>query len=224
MNYRIGKALLLFGVVAVLKAGPAWGQSGSIWGAPDQRRPLTLADASWTYQQVLEPKQLIKLHDLITVVVRERSRMSTEGQVDRRKKAEGALTLTDWIKLDGLSITPAPQENGDPKAAGIVDNKYRSQANLHERDMLEFNIACTVADIRPNGTLVIEGHRKIQVNEEEWEYSLSGIVRPEDIQPNNTVQSEKIAELRIHKRQAGHGRDGVRRGWLLKWLDTYQPF
>ncbi len=215
---------LVAGVCLALAASTSPAQSGSVWGCPHERRPLTLADASWTYQQVLEPKQLIKLNDLLTVVVREKSRMSTEGQVDRRKKAEGALALNDWIALDGFSVVPAPQTNGDPKASGVVDNKYRAQANLQERDMLEFNIACVVADIRPNGTMIVEGHRKIQVNEEEWEYSLSGIVRPEDIMPNNTVQSEKIADLRILKRQAGHGRDGVRRGWLLKWLDTYQPF
>jgi hypothetical protein len=50
-------------------------QSGSVWGNPQERRPLTLADASWTYQQVLEPKQLIKLYDLVTVVVGEKSRL-----------------------------------------------------------------------------------------------------------------------------------------------------
>ena len=66
---------------------------------------------------------------------------------------------------------------------------------------------------------MVEGHRKIQVNDEEWEFSLTGIVRPEDLMPNNTVPSKKIANLRIYKRQAGHGRDGIRRGWLQKWMD-----
>jgi flagellar L-ring protein precursor FlgH len=219
-RYPLVAALLLQALFACQAAA----QCGSMWGNPETRRPLSMADASWTYQQILEPKQLIKVRDLVTVVVREKSRMTTEGQVDRRKKTEGAMALNDWIALDGFSIIAAPQRNGDPKVSGIVDNKYRSQANLQEKDMLEFNIACEVVDIRPNGTIVVEGHRKIQVNEEEWEFSLTGIVRPEDILPNNTVQSEKIADLRVHKRQAGHGRDGVRRGWLLKWLDTYQPF
>ena len=211
-------------ILATALVAPAAAQSGSLWGPPQSQRPQTLADSSWLYQDVVEPRQMIKLRDLVTVTVREKSRMTSEGQVDRRKKAEGAMTLTDWIQLDGLSLMPAPQNSGDPKAAGIVDNKYRAQANLEERDMLEFNIACEVVDIRPNGTLIVEGHRKLQVNEEEWEYSLSGIVRPEDLLPNNSVQSEKIADLRVFKRQAGHGRDGIRRGWLLKWLNTYQPF
>ena len=42
--------------------------------------------------------------------------------------------------------------------------------------------------------------------------------------PNNTVISEKVAELSIDKREEGMARDGYRRGWLLQWLDKYQPF
>lgn len=205
-------------------AGRAEAQSGSIWGAPEQRRPMTLADGSWTYQQVLEPKQMIKLHDLLTVLVREKSRMSSEGQMDQRKKIDGATLLSGWFGFNHGSLVADPLSGTQPGIVGAVDNKFRTQANLQEKDSLEFSIACEVVDIRPNGTLVVEGHRKIQVNEEEWEYSVGGVIRPEDLLPNNSVQSEKIADLRVLKRQAGHARDGVRRGWLLKWLDTYQAF
>jgi flagellar L-ring protein precursor FlgH len=81
-----------------------------------------------------------------------------------------------------------------------------------------------VVDIRPNGTLVIEGHAKVTVDEEDWELSLSGIVRSEDIMPNNTVKSEKLAEKQIVRRSSGQGRDGVRRGWLQRVFDKFQPF
>ena len=89
---------------------------------------------------------------------------------------------------------------------------------------MEFKIACTVVDIRPNGVLVIEGRRSIRNNEEVWDLSLTGSVRPEDVLTNNTVLSENIADLRIYKREAGSVRDSYRRGWLMHWLDTYQLF
>lgn len=200
-------------------------QSGSLWGSPQERRPLTVEDASWTYQRVLEPKQLIKLHDLVSVSVREKSQMTTNGQMDQRKDIKAVTALTNWIQFHGLNmVAENPTGTDQPQVGGTVNNQFRAQANLQEKDSLEFQISCEVVDLRPNGTLVLEGHRKIQVNEEEWEFSLSGIVRPEDLLPNNMVQSEKIADLRILKRQAGHGRDGIRRGWLGRWLDLYQPF
>ncbi len=210
-------------MLVVLTAGRASGQSSSLFGAPEQRRPLTLPTYSWTYQPTPEPKE-VKLHDLITVVVDEKSQVISEGEVDRRKKADLSMVLQDWLQLDGLDVKPAPQSNGDPTIGGKLDSKYRAESELETRDAMKFRIASEVVDIRPNGTLVIEGHRMIRNNEEVWEMSLSGIVRPEDVLPNNTVLSENVADMRIHKREAGHTRDGYRRGWFLKWLDTYQPF
>ena len=46
----------------------------------------------------------------------------------------------------------------------------------------------------------------------------------DDVLPNNTVKSEKVAEKWIVRRSAGHGRDGIRRGWLGRMLDQFQLF
>jgi len=202
---------------------PSAGPSSSLLGNPASRRPLTMSDVSWTYQPTPEPKQW-KINDLVTVLIQEKARMTREGQVDQRKKSEGAMALTDWVLLDGFSIVPDPQSAGDPKVAGILDNKYRAQANLQNKDLFETEMQCVVVDVRPNGTLIIEGHGRVQLDEEEWELSLSGIINPDDILPNKTIKSEKIAEKRILRRSAGHGRDGLRRGWFAKFWDRYTPF
>jgi len=201
----------------------AWAQSSSLMGDPGKRQPLTMSTSSWTYQAPAEPKTW-KINDFVTVLVEEKSRMVRENQVDQRKKAEGAMALNDWIALDGFAVVPDPQTEGDPKLSGILDNKYRAQANLQNRDAFESSIQCVVTDIRPNGTLVLEGHAQAKFDDEEWELSISGIVRPEDIMPNNSVKSEKVAEKRILRLSSGHGRDGVRRGWLQKIFDKFQPF
>ena len=69
-----------------------------------------------------------------------------------------------------------------------------------------------MVDIRPNGNLVLEAHSYQQDNDEVIESSLTGLVRREDVLPNNTVFSQKIAELSVHKRETGHIRDAYRRG------------
>jgi flagellar L-ring protein precursor FlgH len=187
------------------------------------RRGLSLAQASWTYEAAPEPKQF-KLNDQLTVLVNEKSVVTSEGQMDRRKKADGHMTLADWILLNNWSIKRAPQLSGDPKVAGEVENKYRAQADLETREAMNFKIAVRIVDIRPNGTLVVEGTKQVRNNIESWECCLAGVIRPEDVLPNNTVQSENVAEMRIFKRESGHVRDAYRRGWLLEFLDKYQPF
>jgi flagellar L-ring protein FlgH len=224
MLTRLGSSALAAAIVTAAGALPALAQSSSLLGNSNSRRPpLTLATASWTYQAPPEQKQW-KLNDFVTVMVEEKAKMLREGQIDQRKKVEGAMALNDWIAIDGFAVQPDPQTEGDPKISGIVDNKYRAQANLSNRDSLETTIQCTVVDIRPNGTLVLEGHAKVTVDEEDWELSLSGIARPDDIMPNNTIKSEKLAEKQIVRRSSGQGRDGVRRGWLQRVLDKFQPF
>jgi len=220
---------ILGGVVllaAIGWGGTAWGAepSSSLYGAPGRRAPLTLPETSLTYERASERRPL-ELNDIITVVVDEQSIVISEGEMDRKKKAHGDLILKDWVILGGLArVFPDPQSRGDPHIRGEVDNKYRSESELETRDSMKFRIACRVVDVRPNGNLVLEGRRSIRNNHDTWEYFLLGEIRPGDVLPNNTVLSENVAELSIHKREAGHVRDGYRRGWLLRALDKYQPF
>lgn len=185
--------------------------------------PPTLDRLSWIYQTPPQQRTL-KLHDLLTVVVDEKTQVISEGQMDRRKKADGKLVLSDWILLKGWSLIPDPQSKGDPTIKGEMENKYRAEAEMQSREAMKLRVACEIVDIRPNGNLVIEGRRTIQVNHDIWEIYLTGTVWPQSILPDNTVLSENVADLRIVKREAGHVRDGYRRGWLLRWLDTHQPF
>jgi flagellar L-ring protein FlgH len=219
-NYQLAIILFLiaFGLPADLLA-----QSSSLFAQPDQRRGITLAEYSWTYQKPVEPHP-IRLHDIITVTVAEKSVVISEGQMDRKKKAYGDLKLPNWILFKGLSIIPDPQTAGTPHVRGEVDNKVQSQANLQTKDSMQLQIACNVVDLRPNGNLIIEGRRTIKNNEDTWEYSLNGEIRAEDVLPNNSVMSTNVSNLRLVKREEGHVRDGYRRGWLLEWLDKYQPF
>jgi flagellar L-ring protein FlgH len=209
--------------LSLTAAAPALAQSSSLLGSPVSRRPLTLSTSSWTYQAPPEPKTW-KINDFITVMIDEKSTMTREGQVDQRKKVEGNMGIENWVVLDESGDLQAdPQSGGTPAISTVIDNKYRAQANLQNRDSLQTSIQCTVVDIRPNGSIVLEGHAKVTVDEEEWELSLSGIVRPDDIMPNNSVKSEKIAEKQILRKTSGHGRDGIRRGWLQRVLDKFQP-
>ncbi len=225
MIHRAG-GFAVFGQVAVawlLMCSAAWCQGSSLFGEPGKRRDLVLSQDGWTYQKPLEPTP-VQLHDIVTVIINQQSVVISDGEIDRKKKAHGDLILKDWIFLKGLSVFPNKMTGGDPHIRGEVDNKLRSESSLETRDSMKFRLACEVVDIRPNGNLVIEGRASVKNNEEVWEYALTGEIRPKDIMPNNTIQSDSIANLRIDKREMGHVRDGYRRGWALRWLDKYQPF
>lgn len=178
---------------------------------------------SWIRTPVLPPKEL-RIHDIVSIRVEELARMQSESRVQRRKNALYNAVLLDWLKLDGLSINKAPQAQGDPRVQGQLDQTYRTQGDTLTRESLTFNIAGEIVDIRPNGTLVLEAHRENRINEEVWDYSLTGICRKEDIGPNNVVLSRDIAQMQLYKRERGSTRDSYKRGWLVRWMDELAPF
>ena len=132
--------------------------------------------------------------------------------------------LRDWVVLKGLDLKPSPQSGGDPRIQGQINGLFRAEGEVETNERVAFSITATIADIRPNGTLVLEAHKTVQVNDMAWDYSLSGICRKEDIAPNNLLQSEHIAELSVYKRERGQVRDSYKRGWLLSWWDTMRAF
>jgi flagellar L-ring protein precursor FlgH len=141
------------------------------------------------------------------------------------KDVQYNAVLTDWIRLIGLkTIKPAPQSDGDPTVGGTLKQLFRAEGDMSTKESLALNITCTIADIRPNCDVVLEGHKQIQVNYESWSVSLSGIYRYQDIGPDNTVLSKQIANLKIVKRDTGHVRDSYKRGWLSRWMDEWAPF
>ena len=221
--HRLSIVVMLLSAVG---ASSALAQTSSLYhrNLPSQhRRPLTLATHSFLYQPPPMPKEL-RRHDIVTVVVNEKSQVISEDEFERKKNASIKAVLTDWVSLSKFFLKPAAQSDGDPTVGGTVDSRLKTQGDLERRDGMKFFIAAKIVDIRPNGNLVLEAHRQIRNNDEVWEFSLTGIIRKEDVLPNNTVLSQNIVELHIYKRERGHVRDSTKRNWGTKLLDMLKPF
>ena len=185
--------------------------------------PLYLSNASWTHQNP-PPMRVFRKNDIITIRVDEITRVLAEGSAETRKRTLYEAILTDWIRLDRFRLRPDPQAFGDPAVSTESSNNYQAESEVESIESLTFNIAATVVDIRPNGTLLLEARKAIRVNDNLWETSLSGSCRVQDIAPDNVVLSRDLIDLEIRKDDRGHLRDGYSRGWLQRWLDRFGPF
>ena len=86
------------------------------------------------------------------------------------------------------------------------------------------NLAAVITQILPNGNLVIRGRQEIRVNFEMREVVVAGIVRPEDITPENTIGHEKIAELRVAYGGRGQITDVQQPRYGAQVLDVLLPY
>lgn len=183
-----------------------------------------LSNSSWTYVPPSPPRKF-QVQDIVFIVVNETAQSTAEADVQRRKNSIYNAVLEDWVMLRGLfTLKPAPQSNGDPTVAGQLNQTLRSEADTEIRESIQMKVSARIADIQPNGHLVLEAHKRIRVNNEVFEVSLSGVVDPEDVAADRSVQSERIVNLMLERRNRGHVRDATKRGWLVRWVDTFDPF
>jgi flagellar L-ring protein precursor FlgH len=198
--------------------------------APGQRLPNQLAPGqlrhglSWIRHEPTVP-HIWQENEFLMVIVDEKAFTTAEGEVQRRKNALYDAVLEDFVILNPFRwIKPSPQSDGDPRIKGQVQQQYRAENEMETTESVKLNVAVHIADIRPNGNLVLEGHKVIEINQEVWEVSLTGICAPDAVNANRTVLSERIVDLQLKKRERGHVYDAYKRGWFTRMLDRLDPF
>src|ERR1700678_470329 len=124
----------------------------------------------------------------------------------------GSALLGSGSALPGRLLTADATSNSDGKGS------------IQRQETLQTNIAAVVTQLLPNGNLVVEGKQEVPVNFEMRELIVAGIVRPEDIQSDNTIDSSKIAQSRIA--YGGHGQltDVQQPRYGQQVMDVLLPF
>ena len=98
------------------------------------------------------------------------------------------------------------------------------KGSVDRKEELNTNIAGVVTQVLPNGNLVIEGKQEVRVNFEVRELIVAGIVRPEDIESDNTINSTKIAQARIAYGGRGQITDVQQPRYGQQVMDVILPF
>jgi flagellar L-ring protein precursor FlgH len=84
---------------------------------------------------------------------------------------------------------------------------------------LSATLTARVSEVLPNGDLVIEGIREVDINGDRNVVVLTGVIRQADILPGNVVASPQIGQLRIRSLSQGLIRDSLQPGWLIRALN-----
>jgi len=98
------------------------------------------------------------------------------------------------------------------------------KGSVQRQEALSTNVAAVVTQVLPNGNLVVEGKQEIRVNFEIRELIVAGIVRPEDIQSDNTIDSTKIAQARIAYGGRGQITEVQQQRYGQQVMDVILPF
>ena len=157
--------------------------------------------------------------DVITVLLNESSQASRtqNGTITRESKNDMVPKgLSTWgagvggwmkgIKMDGSSMSN--------KGTGAAD----------QQATLTGSVAVSVVEVMPNGNLVLRGEKQLALTEGSEIIQVAGIIRPDDVAPNNTVQSRRLANAQIAYRGSGDLANATKAGWGTSTLLKIWPF
>jgi flagellar L-ring protein precursor FlgH len=164
-----------------------------------------------------------RVGDLLTVTVNitDKANLSNETQRSRTSKEDSGIS--DFVGSQTLGaqaqkILPGRLLTADSTAS--TDGK----GSVNRQEALQTSVAAVVTQVLPNGNLVVEGKQEIRVNFEIRELIVAGIVRPEDIQSDNTIDSSKIAQARIAYGGRGQITDVQQPRYGQQVMDVLLPF
>jgi flagellar L-ring protein precursor FlgH len=103
-------------------------------------------------------------------------------------------------------------------------NNFDGQGETTRSSMMTAYITARVVRVFPNGTMVIQGTRQVQVNSETQYIFIQGLIRPEDISSSNIILSTFVAEAIIEMNGHGPVSDKQSPGWLMRIVDWAWPF
>jgi len=156
--------------------------------------------------------------DIITVLLNEQTQAARTQNSEINREAKNTLPsgvnknlgrANRW--LEGIDVN---NQAIDSKSKGTADQ----QASLVG------SIAVTVVEILANGNLLVKGEKKLGLSEGTEVIQVSGIIRPEDVGPNSTVQSRRLANAQIAYRGSGDLANAARPGWGTRMMHSLWPF
>ncbi|MFT4979878.1 MAG: flagellar L-ring protein precursor FlgH [Myxococcota bacterium] len=138
--------------------------------------------------------------DLVTVLITESNRTSISAGTTTSSSSSNSAEIESLFGI-GRKVTDANPNMGATIGMGAgSDFSFSGDGTTSRAGEVEAVLTCTVDQVLPNGNLYITGTKEVRTNAETQYVTLSGIIRPQDIQANNTIDSGRIANpsIQVH--------------------------
>ena len=198
---------------------------------PQARQAASGAIYQAGYDVVLfEDSRARRIGDILTIRLTE--------QTNASKSQSNDISKDNATKIDNPTVLGANPAFALPGVLPLSDtlnnsletnlssnSAFKGKAATAQRNRLTGDISVTIADVLPNGNLLVRGEKRLNLNSGNEYVKISGIVRPLDIAANNVVPSTKVADATIIYNGEGAEADSSKIGWLARFfVSALMPF
>ena len=157
-----------------------------------------------------------RVGDVITVVLQEKTDAKKSATTSTEKETSLDLPNPTLFGRDNITIGGYPFFELDLDS----ENSFDGSGDSAQSNSLKGDISVTVAAVYPNGNMLIKGEKWMNLNQGAEIIRISGIVRPADVTPENTVFSTQIADVQITYSGSGEIADSNEQGWLARFFNS----
>ncbi len=168
-----------------------------------------------------------RVGDILRVNIEINDEARVDNLTNRNRNSVEEIGVPSAFGLQGRIDNLIPfAKNVDPANLAEIESTTENQTIglVNRRERVRTQIAALITQILPNGNMVIEGTQEILINHDIREVGVSGVIRPEDINSDNTIDSTQIAQARVTYSGRGHITDIQAPRWGQQVIEAISPF
>jgi flagellar L-ring protein FlgH len=168
-----------------------------------------------TYASLVEDRHARRIGDVLTIQLTEQTQATKTASANTGRDSNLALNLPTAKPFSYI-----------PKGllSGGGSSTFKGAGTAAQSNQLSGAVTVTVAQVLPGGNLLVRGQKLIKINRGEEYVQISGIVRPEDVGPDNQIPSTRVADARIAYSGTGEIAQSSRMGWFHRFFNAISPF
>lgn len=166
-----------------------------------------------------------RIGDILTVVVTIDDQAQLQNETKRSRDNSDKANLSSFLGYEGKLSKILPS-GVDPTSLVDAGSSLSNdgKGSIARQEKITLRVAATIIQVLPNGNMVLQGRQQVNVNYDQRELNISGVIRPQDISSDNTVTYDQIAEARIEYGGKGTIADVQQPRYGAQLYDVLMPF
>ena len=176
-------------------------------------------------QAFFEDQRADDIGDILTVVLDIKDKAELDNESERTREADEGAGLNALLGYEAslAEVLPEAVNNGSLVGANS-ESKHKGSGSIDREEKIKMKLAATIMQILPNGNMVVQGRQEVRVNFEKRILELAGVIRPQDINIDNSISYDKVAEARVSYGGKGQITDVQQPRYGQQVYDVLFPF
>lgn len=166
-----------------------------------------------------------RVGDILRVNISIQDKAEVDNETQRKRDSTDNVKAPDVFGLEQKIFNGMPGKANPNSLASVTSGTdSKGTGSIKREEKINTQVAAIITQVLPNGNFVIDGKQEMRINYEIREVSVQGVVRPQDIKSDNTIDSTQIAEARITYGGRGQLSDVQQPRWGSQVIDIMSPF